>query len=103
MIVRKGSPCAKISISNFISKRIWKCYRRESTVIYPPVAVNDFTLCTGKEDYYLTASRMVPYKKIDLIVEAFSKMPDKKLIVIGDGSEMPKVKAKAKSNVTLLG
>ena len=92
-----------ISISNFISKRIWKCYRRESTVIYPPVAVNDFTLCTEKEDYYLTASRMVPYKKIDLIVEAFSNMPDKKLLVIGDGSEMPKIKAKAKSNVTLLG
>jgi len=89
--------------SNYISKRINKCYRRESTVIYPPVAVNDFTLCTEKEDYYLTASRMVPYKKIDLIVEAFSKMPDKKLLVIGDGSEMPKIKAKAKSNVTLLG
>lgn len=92
-----------ITISEFIAKRVWKCYRRESTVIYPPVAVNDFTLCTEKEDFYLTASRIVPYKKIDLIVEAFSKMPDKKLIVIGDGSEMSKVKAKAKSNVCIMG
>lgn len=89
--------------SNYIVRRINKCYRREATVIYPPVAINDFTLCTEKEDFYLTASRMVPYKKIDLIVEAFSKMPDKKLVVIGDGSEMSKVKAKAKSNVCIMG
>lgn len=56
-----------------------------------------------KEDYYLTASRMVPYKKIDLIVEAFSEMPDKKLVVIGDGSDFNKIKAKAGSNIELLG
>ncbi|MCV5526940.1 glycosyltransferase, partial [Escherichia coli] len=56
-----------------------------------------------KEDFYLTASRLVPYKRIDLIVEAFSKMPNKKLVVIGDGSEMMKIKNKAKGNVEILG
>ncbi|ARU49506.1 glycosyltransferase family 4 protein [Sulfurospirillum diekertiae] len=92
-----------IAISEFIQRRILKVYRRESTVIYPPVDVDSFELCTQKEDFYLTASRMVPYKKIDLIVEAFGQMPDKKLIVIGDGPDMAKIKAKAGANVVLLG
>ncbi len=94
-----------ISNSKYIAKRIQKCYRRTAEVIYPPVAVHDFTLCLQKEDYYLTASRMVPYKKIDLIVEAFSKMSDKKLVVIGDGPQFEKVKSKAKNfeNIVLLG
>jgi len=92
-----------IAISEFISRRIWKVYRRESTVIYPPVDVEAFVLCAQKEDFYLTASRMVPYKKIDLIVETFSTMPDKKLIVIGDGPDFEKIKAKAGANVILMG
>ena len=92
-----------IANSGFIVRRIWKVYRRESTVIYPPVDVEAFNLCTQKEDFYLTASRMVPYKKIDLIVEAFSMMPDKKLIVIGDGPDIKKIKAKAGANVILMG
>lgn len=92
-----------IAISQFIAKRIRKVYRRESTLIYPPVDVQAFTFCEKKEDFYLTASRMVPYKKIDLIVEAFSQMPDKKLVVIGDGPDYEKIKAKAGKNVQLLG
>lgn len=94
---------AFICNSHYIARRIEKCYRREAKVIYPPVAINDFTKHDKKEDFYFTCSRMVPYKKIDLIVEAFSQMPDKKLVVIGDGSEFAKVKAKAKANVELLG
>ncbi|MFO7447454.1 MAG: glycosyltransferase, partial [Ignavibacteriaceae bacterium] len=74
-----------IANSNHIAKRIKKIYNKESAVIYPPVDVHKYDTVPGKEDYYLTASRMVPYKKIDMIVEAFSKMPDKKLVVIGDG------------------
>ncbi|EST12656.1 glycosyltransferase family 4 protein [Sporolactobacillus laevolacticus] len=92
-----------IANSKFISKRIWKVYRRESEVIYPPVDVDSFTYHENKNDYYVTASRMVPYKKIDLIVEAFSKMPDKKLIVIGDGPDFKKIEKIAGPNVKLLG
>ena len=92
-----------IANSNFISQRIWKVYRRQSKVIYPPVNVNAFHLQEEKEDFYLTASRMVPYKKIDLIVEAFSQMPDKKLIVIGEGPMFSRIKSKAGQNVTMLG
>ncbi|WP_273702004.1 glycosyltransferase family 4 protein [Acetomicrobium sp.] len=89
--------------SRFIARRIWKVYRREATVIYPPVDIDSFTLCEQKEDFFLTASRMVPYKKIDLIAEAFSLMPDKRLYIIGDGPDFDKVKSKAGANVELLG
>ncbi|WOD63559.1 glycosyltransferase family 4 protein [Niallia taxi] len=92
-----------ISNSNFIGNRIWKVYRRESKTIYPPVDVSSFDYRSEKEDFYLTASRMVPYKKIDIIVEAFRKMPDKKLVVIGTGSEFEKIKSKASDNVKIMG
>ena len=92
-----------LSNSKFIGKRIKKVYGRTSKVIYPPVDVSSFSLRQKKDDFYITASRMVPYKKIDIIVEAFSKMNDKKLIVIGEGPDIQKIKAKAGSNVTLLG
>ncbi|MBN1211030.1 MAG: glycosyltransferase family 4 protein [candidate division Zixibacteria bacterium] len=92
-----------IAISNYISKRIKKVYGRESTVIYPPVNVSGFEFTPDKDDFYLTVSRMVPYKKVDLIVEAFSEMPHKKLVVIGEGPMYDKVKSKAGSNVTLMG
>jgi len=92
-----------VANSNFIARRIWKVYRREAEVIYPPVDVSSFTLREDKEDFFLTASRMVPYKKIDLIVEAFSAMPDKRLVVIGDGPDMRKIRAKAGANIQILG
>ena len=92
-----------IANSHFIQRRIWKVYRREAEVIYPPVDVSAFSMYEKKEDFYLTASRMVPYKKMDVIVQAFSGMPDKKLVVIGDGPGFAKIKAHAGPNVTLLG
>ncbi|HAQ73143.1 glycosyltransferase family 4 protein [Stutzerimonas nitrititolerans] len=92
-----------IANSHFIGRRINKSYRRESTVIYPPVDTRNFTLYAEKEDFYLTASRLVPYKRIPMIVEAFSRMPDKKLIVIGAGPEMDKARELASPNVMLMG
>lgn len=92
-----------VANSHFIGRRIDKAYRRPSTVIYPPVDTQGFNLQIEKQDYYITAQRMVPYKKVPMIVEAFSAMPDKRLIVIGDGPEMDKCKALCGPNVTLLG
>ncbi|AHM61791.1 group 1 glycosyl transferase [Flammeovirgaceae bacterium 311] len=92
-----------IANSYFIARRIKKVYRRDADVIYPPVDTAAFKLHENKEEFYLTASRMVPYKKIDIIVEAFSHMPDKKLVVIGSGPDYDKIKAKATKNVELLG
>ncbi|MBB5442463.1 MULTISPECIES: glycosyltransferase family 4 protein [unclassified Paraburkholderia] len=92
-----------VANSAFIARRIKKVYQRDAQVIFPPVDVEAFTLCTEKEDFYLTASRMVPYKKIDLIVEAFARMPERKLVVIGDGPDMAKIRAKAGPNVEIMG
>jgi glycosyltransferase involved in cell wall biosynthesis len=92
-----------ISNSQYVSRRINKIYRRDSTPIYPPVDVENFTLSMQKDNYYLTASRLVPYKRIDLIVEAFNRFPDRKLVVIGDGPDFRKIQAMAGPNVTLLG
>lgn len=92
-----------VANSRFVAKRINKLYGKPADVIYPPVDTDFFQFYPKKETYYVTASRMVPYKKMDLIVEAFSNMPDKKLVVIGDGPEMSKVRQKAKSNIELVG
>lgn len=92
-----------IANSQFIAKRIWKCYRREAEVIYPPVDIAKFTLREQKEEFYLAAARMVPYKKMDLIVTAFNHLPDKKLVVIGAGPELSKVRKLAGANIELLG
>lgn len=92
-----------IAISKFVARRIWKTYRREAKVIYPPVDTQAFELCSEKADFYLCASRMVPYKRIELIIDAFAAMPEKRLVVIGDGPDYPKIAGKAGENVTLLG
>ncbi len=91
-----------IACSAYIGRRIKKAYQRDSTVIYPNVAVDDFVIGGPREDFYLTSSRMVPYKKMHLVVEAFSKMPDKKLVVIGTGPQFKRCKALAGPNVQIL-
>lgn len=93
-----------VANSQFIARRIAKTYRRKAQVIYPPVATNRFTLNPGaRDDYFVTASRFVPYKRMDLIVAAFNERPDLKLRVIGDGPDMARIKAMAKDNVEIMG
>ena len=95
-----------IAISKFISKRIMKTYRRDSKLIYPPVDTNKFELKKDsvRNDFYVTCSRMVPYKKIDLIVDTFSQnFPEKQLVVIGEGPDFKKIKEKSGPNIKLLG
>ena len=92
-----------MAISHFIARRIWKVYRRESTVIYPPVDVERFTPEGPRENFYVTASRMVPYKRIDLLVRSFAALPARQLVVIGDGPEARRIRAHAAPNVRFLG
>jgi glycosyltransferase involved in cell wall biosynthesis len=92
-----------VANSNFVRERIRRIYNKTAKVIYPPVDVEKFELCEKKEGFYLTASRLVPYKKTKLIVEAFNEMPDKKLIVIGKGEEYQVIKKIAKPNIEILG
>ncbi|MCB2214164.1 glycosyltransferase family 4 protein [bacterium] len=89
--------------SAYIARRIMKLYKREAAVIYPPVDIDRFSPVTDKEDFYLSVSRLVPYKKVGLIVEAFTQMPNKRLVVIGDGPGMKHLKKIATPNIELLG
>lgn len=90
-----------VADSHYIARRIWKTYRRPATVIYPPVALQRFSWEQSREDFYLTVSRCVPYKRVDLTVKAFNQL-GKPLVVIGDGPAMAELKQIAKPNVTFL-
>ncbi|MFP3534230.1 glycosyltransferase family 4 protein, partial [Burkholderia sp. SIMBA_042] len=86
--------------SHFVARCMMKTYRRDAAVIPPLLDAGEFELCTHKEDFYLTASRNVPYQRIELIVEAFNATPHRSLIVIGEGPEMAAIRARAAPNVT---
>jgi glycosyltransferase involved in cell wall biosynthesis len=92
-----------VANSRSIAARIHKVYRREAIVVHPPVDVERFALGEGARDAYLVASRFVPYKRVDLVVEAFRAMPDRRLIVVGAGSEADKIEklAAGAGNITL--
>jgi glycosyltransferase involved in cell wall biosynthesis len=94
-----------VANSSYIAERIRKVWRRESVVVHRPVAVHRFTLRREKQDYYLVASRMVPYKRVELVTAAFRRMPRRKLVVIGDGPNMKAVREAAGGapNITFLG
>jgi glycosyltransferase involved in cell wall biosynthesis len=99
-----SGPDVVIANSGYIARRIRKIYGRDSTVIYPPVDIEKFTVSETSEDFYLIASRLVPYKRVPLVVEAFKLLPEKRLVIIGNGPEMAKVKAAAVgSNIEVLG
>jgi glycosyltransferase involved in cell wall biosynthesis len=89
--------------SQFIAQRIEKFYRRPARVVYPPVALPLFPLQRQKQDYYVTTSRLVSYKRVDLIVEAFCATPARKLVVIGTGPEEKRLKHLASPNIVFTG
>lgn len=92
-----------ISNSNYVEQRIRKTYRRPATTIHPNIDISRFELCEDKHDFYLASSRLVPYKKIDIIIEAFNRMPEKRLIVIGDGPNLAAYRKLARQNVEIIG
>ncbi len=89
--------------SAFVAERIRKFYRRDASVIHPPVFVDQFAYREAKEDYYLFLGRLVPYKRADLLVEAFRRMPNRKLVIAGDGPQFADLQKRLPGNVTMLG
>jgi glycosyltransferase involved in cell wall biosynthesis len=94
---------AFIADSEFIARRIFKTYRRSADVIYPPVELAYFQEQEQKEDFYLCAGRVVQYKRVDLVVQAFAQLPNHKLVVLGDGPELASIKRTSSANVQFLG
>jgi len=91
-----------IANSKHTARRIWRCYRREAEVIYPPVEIERFSFKEKKEDFYLTVCRLVSYKKVSLMVKAFNKL-GRSLVVIGTGPELEQIRQLASPNVRVLG
>jgi glycosyltransferase involved in cell wall biosynthesis len=93
-----------ISNSLVTQQRIRKYYRRESTIIHPPIETARFAtaLPISPGDYYLTVSELVPYKKVDVIIEAFNHS-QRKLVIVGDGPQRARLQALAKNNITFAG
>jgi glycosyltransferase involved in cell wall biosynthesis len=91
-----------IANSNFVAQRISKYYGRSSTVVYPPINADEFEIGIEKSDYFLVVSELVPYKRIDLAVRAFSEL-HKPLVIIGGGSELARLKREASSCVRFIG
>jgi glycosyltransferase involved in cell wall biosynthesis len=91
-----------IANSQHTARRIWRCYRREATVIYPPVNTSRFALVTQKENFYVTVSRLVSYKYVSIIVQAFNEL-GYPLVVIGNGSDEEAIRKLAQPNVQVLG
>lgn len=92
-----------IANSKNVAERIKRIYNRDSVVIYPPVDTGSFTPEENKDDYYFTTLRVVPYKRLDLIIDTFNQLPDKKLVVAGEGPALDKLKKKAGSNISFVG
>lgn len=91
-----------VAISQCVADRIRRHYGREAAVIYPPVDTDYFTPSGHPEGFFLVVSRLVPYKRVDLAVEAFHRL-GRPLVVVGDGPEAPRLRAMARSNITLVG
>jgi len=84
-----------VANSTYIAERIRKAWRRDSIVIHPPVDIDAFAMRRDKDEHFLVASRMVPYKRVELIAEAFRRMPDRRLVIVGDGPCEAAVRAAA--------
>ncbi|MEM6306359.1 MAG: glycosyltransferase [Pseudomonadota bacterium] len=94
-----------LSNSDFVARRIQKLYGRAAQTLYPPVDVAQFEhyLQPHQGEYYVTACRLVGYKRVDKVVQAFAQMPDKQLVVVGDGPELKTLQAMAGPNITFKG
>jgi len=91
-----------IAISQEIRRRIAKVYRRDSTIIYPPVDTQRFEPSSRIDDYYLMVGRLVPYRRLDILIEAFNKMK-RPLHIAGSGRDKERLEALAGSTITFLG
>jgi glycosyltransferase involved in cell wall biosynthesis len=91
-----------IANSRHTARRIWRCYRRPAEVIYPPVEIDRFPFQAEKQDFYLTVSRLVSYKQVSLIIQAFNQL-GYPLVVIGTGPQLEQMRELARPNIQVLG
>lgn len=96
-------PDTMLANSNYVRARIRRIYGRDSQVVFPPVAFDELAYVTEKDDYYVTASFLAPYKRTDLVIEAFKEMPSRRLLVVGEGQQAKSLRSMAGPNVSFTG
>ncbi|MGH6762242.1 MAG: glycosyltransferase [Phyllobacterium sp.] len=96
-------PDLMLANSNYVRSRIQHIYGRDAEVVYPPVAIDEMDYVADKEDYYVSASFLAPYKRTDLVIQAFNEMPDKKLVIVGEGQQSERLRSLAGPNVVFSG
>ena len=96
-------PDLMLANSNYVRARIRRIYGRDAQVVFPPVALDEMQYAAQKDDYYVTASFLAPYKRTDLVIKAFNAMPTRRLRVVGEGQQLATLRALAGSNVEFTG
>lgn len=96
-------PDVMLANSSYVRQRIRRIYGCDSTVVFPPVSTDPAEFCAEKEDYYVASSFLAPYKRTDLVIRAFNRMPGRRLIVVGEGQQSRELRALAGKNVTFTG
>jgi len=96
-------PDLMLANSSYIRARIKRIYGRDARVVHPPVATQEFKLVADKDDYYVTASFLAPYKRTDLVIAAFNELPGRRLLVVGEGQQSKSLRSLAGKNVTFTG
>lgn len=96
-------PDLMLANSNYVRARIRRIYGRDAHVVFPPVEVDKMRFAPEKDDYYVTASFLAPYKRTDLVIQAFNDMPGRRLLVVGEGQQSKRLRALAGDNVSFAG
>lgn len=96
-------PDAMLANSNYVRARIRRIYGRDAQVVFPPVSLDEMIYEADKEDYYITASFLAPYKRTDLVIEAFNAMPGRRLMVVGEGQQSARLRKLAGPNIQFAG
>jgi glycosyltransferase involved in cell wall biosynthesis len=96
-------PDLMLANSSYVRGRIRRIYGRDAKVVHPPVALADLPFLREKDDYYIAASFLAPYKRTDLVIRAFNEMPNRRLLVVGEGQQSKELRALATPNVTFTG
>lgn len=96
-------PDLMLANSNYVRSRIQRIYGRDARVVHPPVAIQELEYVANKDDYYVTAAFHAPYKRTDLIIEAFSKTPSRRLVVVGDDVQSKHLRSIAGPNIIFTG
>lgn len=96
-------PDLMLANSNYVRSRIQHIYGRDARVVFPPVSLKELPCVEDKDDYYVSASFLAPYKRTDLVIKAFNEMPSRRLVIVGEGQQSASLRSLAGPNVTFSG